>query len=200
MYYEADALYHVYNRGNNGEQLFYEPGHYHHFLRLFRQHVGAHVRLLAYCLMPNHFHLLLLTTAAGTRADASRSSATQPMVRGLAKCLSAFAQGLNHQQRRQGALFQPKTKGKLLDGPFNAAGYPLLCFQYIHQNPVRAGLATTLAEWPYSSYRDYAGLRSGTLCEQALGHELLALPTDQAQFVAESMAMVDPEKVRGRWL
>jgi putative transposase len=61
-------------------------------------------------------------------------------------------------------------------------------------------LADTLAEWPYSSYRDYAGLRRGTLCEQALGRELLALPEGMAAFVAESAAMVDPELVRKRWL
>ena len=166
MHYESDSLYHVYNRGNNGQQLFFEPAHYHHFLRLFRQHVEPLTKVLAYCLMSNHFHFLLLTTEAGTRWDESASSVRQPMVRGLAKLLSSYSQGLNQQFGRQGALFQPKTKGKQLDGPFSEAGYSLLCFQFIHQNPLRAGLAAALADWPYSSYRDYAGLRTGNLCEK----------------------------------
>lgn len=200
MHYEADALYHIYNRGNNGQQLFFEAEHYHHFLRLFRQHVSPHVQVMAYCLMPNHFHFLVLTTRTGTYFDQSASSVKQPMVRGLAKLLSAYSQGLNQQLKRQGALFQPKTKGKQLDGPFREANYPLLCFQYIQQNPLRAGLAATLDGWPYSSYRDYAGLRSGTLCALAEGRTRLALPTEPAQFMAESRAMVDPERVRGRWL
>ena len=200
MHYEADSLYHVYNRGNNGQQLFFKPEHYHYFLRLIRQHIAPQGNLLAYCLMPNHFHLLLQPSAAGILpTPGSASTTTQPLSRGIAKLLSTYGQALNQQLGRQGGVFQPKTKGKLLDGPFGAAGYPLLCFHYIHQNPVRAGLAATLTEWPYSSYRDYAGLRSGTLCEQAVGRELLALPMEAAQFAAESAAMVDPERVRGRW-
>ncbi|UOQ96365.1 transposase [Hymenobacter sp. 5317J-9] len=200
MHYEPDSLYHVYNRGNNGQQLFFEPAHYHHFLRLFRQHVAPTVRVIAYCLMPNHFHFLLLTTPEGTRWDDSASSARQPMVRGLAKLLSAYSQGLNEELGRKGALFQPKTKGKLLDGPFCEVGYPLLCFQYIHQNPLRAGLSADLADWPYSSYRDYAGLRSGTLCDHASGRKLLALPAEPQEFITESTQMVDPARLRGRWL
>ena len=200
MHYESDSLYHVYNRGNNGQQLFFAPAHYHYFLRLFKQHVAPMTSVIAYCLMPNHFHFLLLTTQHGTRWDDSASSARQPMVRGLAKLLSAYSQGLNQELGRQGALFQPKTKGKQLDGPFCEAGYPLVCFQYIHQNPLRAGLAATLSAWPYSSYRDYAGLREGSLCDQAAGRELLALPENMTEFVAESATMVDPERVRKRWL
>jgi putative transposase len=198
MHYESDSLYHVYNRGNNGQQLFFEPAHYHYFLRLFRQHVAPTVKPVAYCLMPNHFHFLLLTTAAGTQWDDSASSARQPMVRGLAKLLSTYSQALNQERGRQGALFQPKTKAKLLDGPFCEAGYPLLCFQYIHQNPLRAGLASSLADWPFSSYRDYAGLRSGTLCDQDVGRELLALPSEPVEFIAESTQMVDPVRLRVR--
>ncbi|OGX84654.1 hypothetical protein [Hymenobacter glacialis] len=200
MHYESDSLYHVYNRGNNGEQLFFEPAHYHHFLRLFRQHMAPFVHVVAYCLMPNHFHFILLTTAEGTAADETTSSVRQPMVRGIAKLLSAYSQGLNQQLGRRGALFQPKTKGKQLDSPFCEAAYPLLCFQYMHQNPVRAGLAGELADWPYSSYRDYANLRKGTLCDLSLGRKVLGLPEAVSDFVVESLGMVDPALVRGRWV
>ena len=200
MHYEPESLYHVHNRGNNGQQLFFELGHYHHFLRLFRQHVEPVAKVIAYCLMPNHFHLLLQTTQEGTRWDDSASSTRQPMVRGLAKLLSSYSQGLNQGLGRQGALFQPKTKGKQLDGPFCEPDYPLRCFHYIHQNPLRAALAGALAEWPYSSYRDYAGLRTGTLCDQYAGRTLLALPETPAEFITESSGMIDPEKVRKIWL
>ena len=105
------------------------------------------------------------------------------MVRGLAKLLSAYGQGVNQQLGRQSAMFQPKTKGKQVDGFFCEATYPQLCFQYIHQNPVRAGLATTLDEWPCSSYQDYAGLRNGSLCNQAAGRIVLDLPMDAGRFI-----------------
>ena len=201
MHYEADALYHVYNRGNNGQQLFFTPEHYQHFLRLVRQHLTPCANVLAYCLMPNHFHFLLHPTAAGTQPTAtSTSTTTQPISRAIGKLLSSYSQGLNQQLGRQGGLFQPKTKGKQLDTPFCEATYAATCLHYIHQNPVRAGLANGLNDWPYSSYRDYAGLRSGTLCDQLLGQLLLGLPSDKAVFVQESVAAIDPERVRGRWL
>ena len=199
MHYEAGSLYHIYNRGNNGQQLFFRPEHYHHFLRLVRQHIAPQANLLAYCLMPNHFHLLLQPTATGTRPTAgSASTTTQPLSRGIARLLSTYGQGLNQELGRQGSVFQPKTKGKLLDGPFCAAGYPAVCFHYLHQNPVRAGLAGSLADWPYSSFRDYAGLRSGALCQRELGYLLLDLPNDLEEFAKESAKMIDPERMRGR--
>ena len=199
MHYEADSLYHIYNRGNNGQQLFFRPEHYYYFLRLVRQHIAPQANLLAYCLMPNHFHLLLQPTAAGTLpTPGSASTTTQPLSRGIGKLLSTYGQGLNQELGRQGGVFQPKTKGKLLDGPFGEAGYPAVCFHYLHQNPVRAGLAGSLGDWPYSSYRDYAGLRSGTLCPRELGISLLDLPTDFKVFAEESEKMIDPARVHGR--
>ena len=198
MHYEADALYHVYNRGNNGQQLFFRPEHYHHFLRLVRQCLAPQANLLTYCLMPNHFHVLLQPTVAGTLpTPGSASTTTQPVSRGIARLLSTYGQGLNQELGRQGSVFQPKTKGKLLDGPFCPATYPSVCFHYLHQNPVRAGLTNALADWPYSSYRDYAGLRSGTLCQRELGHLLLALPTNSEEFARESERTIDPARVHG---
>jgi putative transposase len=199
MHYEAASLYHVYNRGNNGQQLFFRPEHYHHFLRLLRHNLAPHANLLAYCLMPNHFHVLLQTTLAGTLpTPGSASTTTQPLSRGIARLLSTYGQGLNQELGRQGSVFQPKTKGKLLNGPFCEAGYPAVCFHYLHQNPVRAGLANELADWPYSSYRDYAGLRSGTLCQRELGHLLLDLSDNPEEFAHESAKLIDPARVRSR--
>ena len=100
--------------------------------------------------MPNHSHRVLQLTLAGTLPTPnSTSTTTQPLSRGIARLLSTYGQGLNQELGRQGSVFQPKTKGKLLDGPFCEAGYPAVCFHYLHQNPVRAGLADSLADWPY---------------------------------------------------
>ena len=65
---------------------------------------------------------------------------------------------------------------------------------------MRVGLATTLDEWPYFSYQDYAGLRNGSLCNQAAGRVVLDLPTDAGGFIGQSEKMVDPKLVRKRWL
>lgn len=51
--------------------------------------------------------------------------------------------------------------------------YAVCCFRYIHQNPFEANLVDSLEEWEFSSFRDYLGLRKGTLCNQSLANKLL---------------------------
>ncbi len=101
--------------------------------------------------------------------------------------LSGYAKAFNKQEGRSGSLFRQKTKYKdgwinelitvgskrenLLFRPDN--DYARQCFEYIHQNPVKAGLVEKPEDWTYSSAIDYAGLRKGTLCNQNLAKELL---------------------------
>ena len=197
MYFEAHQLYHVYNRGNNRQQVFFTPDNYLFFLKKLRYHLRPHCHILAYCLMPNHFHLLLYTTPTGTQERPTASSLKQPLTQGIAAVLSSYAHALNKLNGNSGAVFQAKTKIKLVSG--TDENYPRACFHYLHQNPVRAQLATTLAAWPYASYRDYAGLRGGTLCDQMLARELLDLPADHASFQSESERAINVDTIQG-WI
>ncbi len=177
MHLHPGRLHHVYNRGNNGEQIFYTPGHYHFFLRKLRTHLLPAGQLLAYCLMPNHFHLLFEPAETEEAAGAARA--------GLGIVLGSYAQALNKERGRTGSLFQKRTKAKLLETS-TTPDYANTCLHYLHQNPYRARLVARLEDWPYSSYRDYAGLRAGTLCPLSYGCLLLDLPTDGPGFAAES--------------
>ncbi|MBW3129637.1 transposase [Hymenobacter profundi] len=197
MRYEAEQLYHVYNRGNNQQQIFFTPGHYVYFLRKIRQYVRPHCEILCYCSMPNHFHLLIYTTAAGCRDQDTSSSTKQPIVQGLALALSTYTQGFNKETGRTGALFQSKTKARRLLDLYEQ--YLRTCFHYIHQNPVRAGLAQRLEGWVYSSYPEYAGLRNGSMCNQQVARELLDIPVEYDVFRREAEQMIDPDRVAG-WL
>ncbi|OGX83953.1 hypothetical protein [Hymenobacter coccineus] len=195
MDYQADALYHIYNRGNNGQQLFHTPAHYHYFLAKLRQHLRPICPILAYCLMPNHFHLLVFPGSVAVVPAIGKGGALRsPLASGLGTVLSSFSQGMNQQFGRTGSWFQRRTKAKLV----GAGEYPATCFHYIHQNPVRAGLVHELAAWPYSSFPDYAGLRQGTMCDQKLGRELLDLPADGKHFLTESAQLIDPDRVHQR--
>lgn len=165
MHFVPQQPYHVYNRGNNREAVFFEPANYLYFLRKLCHHVAPHSELLAYCLMPNHFHLLL--------CPLETTKAVHPLHRGVGTALSSYTQGVNRDRQRTGSLFQAKTKAQPLTAD---EAYLRTCFHYIHQNPVRAGLVGCLEDWPYSSYRDYAGLRNGTLCHQTTAHSLIDLP------------------------
>jgi putative transposase len=142
--------YHLYNRGNNFENIFLAREDYVRFLRLLRRHIvsSAAADILAYCLMPNHYHLLV-----HLRRD-NLSASMQAMT-------VAYAKGLNKKYGRVGRLFQ---------APFQAIhvarqDYLDLLMAYIHRNPVEAGLAVYSEEWEFSSHRDYVGLRAGTLVE-----------------------------------
>ena len=184
MQLHPGRLHHLYNRGNNGEQVFYTPGHYHFFLRKLRLHLLPAGRLLAYCLMPNHFHLLFEPAETDEATNATRA--------GLSIILGSYAQALNRERERTGSLFQKRTKTKLLEASATTA-YATTCFHYLHQNPYRARLATRPEDWPYSSYRDYAGLRAGTLCALEYGRLLLDLPAAGPAFAAESARHIPAE-------
>ena len=97
------------------------------------------------------------------------------MTNGFRKLLSGYARIYNKRYNKTGSLFRQKTKIKYLseinispDSTYSLQDYYFNCFNYIHQNPLSAGLVTRLEDWEYSSFKDYALLRNGTLCNKEL--------------------------------
>jgi putative transposase len=87
--------------------------------------------------------------------------------------LSGYTKSINKQEGRTGALFRPRTKQKECFNEQDKLGYALNCFHYIHQNPVAARLVKNTTDWVYSSAKDYAQIRNGTLCQQDLANQLI---------------------------
>jgi hypothetical protein len=104
--------------------------------------------------MPTHFHFLVKIITE--EIDELRKN--------IGIQLSAYTKAINKAYDRNGSLFQQHTKAKLVD----KRTYLLTLISYIHQNPLRRGLVESLIEWPYSSYRDLAGYRNGTLVDHSL--------------------------------
>ncbi|CAN5758587.1 hypothetical protein BH11BAC3_BH11BAC3_11840 [soil metagenome] len=191
MNINADEIYHIYNQGNNRETIFYSDDDYLEYLKLFRKFVYPYCKVLAYCLMPNHFHFLIYAT---------EDSATIKRLGNIDSCVlsnafrllqSQYAQYINKKKNRTGSLFRQKAKGKSM-----AAGdihYEFTAFQYIHQNPFRAGLVMRLEDWRYSSFADFAGLRNGTLCDKLLAEQLIGFNKDH--FINESYKAIDDELI-----
>lgn len=73
--------------------------------------------------------------------------------------------------------------------------YPLICFHYIHQNPLRAGIVSDLKDWHYSSYHDYANLRHDNLVAKKLGLESMSICSSQT-FIKQTLLSLDPDKVK----
>lgn len=103
--------------------------------------------------------------------------------------LSSYAQAFNKQINRTGSLFRQRTKSKLLDESKN---YPYICFNYVHQNPMVAGLVSKMEDWEFSSFQDYTGMRNGTLCDKTLATQLLDL--DLKTLYDESYQIISEEK------
>lgn len=187
-----NQLYHFYNQGNNKQPIFYNRDNYLFFLRKFRKYVHPYCKVLSYCLMPNHFHFQLYLTKHSL-VEKQVGSITVPAVsEGFRQLLSSYTLAMNREYARSGSLFRQKTKKKLLE---RNGEYPFICFQYIHQNPLTAGLVGKMEEWEFSSFNDYVGIRHGNLCDQNLAYELLDLSRDT--FYQESYSVISPEKVKG---
>lgn len=144
MNFESNKFYHVYNRGNRRIPIFYRNENYLFFLEKIKRHVLGHAKVLAYCLMPNHFHLLIFT---------NQDLKDKTLNHDIGIMLRSFTRAINKQESQVGSLFQQATKAKCLDSDDS---YPLVCFNYIHLNPLRAGLVKNLIDWEYSSYPVYA--------------------------------------------
>lgn len=139
--------YHLYNRGNNRQPVFFERENYLFFLRLVRRYlVKRTVNLNAYCLMPNHYHLLICV---------EKENVSEQM--GLLSL--SYTKAINRQQQRCGGLFQGPFQSILVD----QEAYLLHLSRYIHLNPVKAGLVDRAEDWEFSSYQDYVALRRGKL-------------------------------------
>ena len=183
-------FYHVYNQGNNKQQIFFEPSNYEYFLKKVETLISPHVSILAYCLMPNHFHFLLHTNDASCKTKKVGSLELQALTNGFRSMESSYSQAINKKFGWSGSLFRQRTKAKFIPDDDTA----LICMNYIHQNPLKAGLVTHLEGWAYSSFRDYCGFRRGKLCDEALAEQLL--PIRRETFYDDSYQQVSAEIIR----
>ncbi len=148
MGFAGNNFYHVFNRGINKQKIFFNKENYHYFLKKIEDHIATKCDLLAYCLMPNHFHLLLST-----------GDNTMELSSGLKIALSSYTRGINEQEGRTGSLFQQNTKRKLIRVNDNGA-YLKRVFDYIHVNPVEAKLCDNPEDWDFSSFNEYVDIKA----------------------------------------
>ena len=149
----SNQYYHLYNRSNARECIFRTHENYNYFLKKFRDRFESKLQVISYCLMPTHFHFLIYVN----------SFKSDYLKKQIGIHLSSYTKAFNNKFSRNGSLFQQHTKTKHIDDE----RYLLTLISYIHQNPLRAKLVDHLEDWPFSSYRDLAGLRDGTLVNRS---------------------------------
>lgn len=185
MSFISENIYHLYNRSINKELLFKDENDYLRFLEMTRKHLGLNCNILGWCLMPNHFHFLIYTNDESIQKKKVGGLELQFLQNGIRTLLSSYSKYYNFRYNRKGNLFQQKTKYKevLADG--------VQVLHYIHQNPWKAGLVPKMEEWVFSSFRDFIGIRKGTLCNIDLAIELLGI--QQQSFYTDSYTSVSTE-------
>jgi REP element-mobilizing transposase RayT len=140
-----NAVYHVMARGHERSQIFRSDSDFDRFLHVLADVVRDHGWYVhAYCLMPNHYHLLL-ETPRGRLSE------------GMRGINGRYAQWFNNRHERTGHLFESRFRSILVD----KEAYLLELTRYIVLNPVRAGLCHTPEDWRWSNFRATAGLASG---------------------------------------
>ena len=185
------GIYHIYNRGNNQQTIFFNEDNYIYFLNKCHRYLKPVSEIFAWCLMTNHFHFLIEVTEQSLEPVKSGGIVMPAITNGFRLLQSSYAKGINKQQERTGNLFQQKTKAKLVSGEED---YSLTAFHYIHQNPVVAKLVLAAEDYKYSSFPDYAGLRKGSLCNKEKAG--LVLNFSAIDLKAETLKEIGEDKIK----
>jgi len=173
MEFFKNELYHIYNRGNNQQKIFFKPDNYIYFLKKVRRYLLPYCDILSYSLMPNHFHFLIHSDERTIINKTIRFQPKNVLSEGIRVLLSSYTQAINKQNQTSGSLFQQNTKAQPI--VMGSRNYDITVFHYIHQNPYRANLVLRMEDWEYSSFADYCGKRNGSLCNRELAIKLLGL-------------------------
>ena len=152
---QPSSYYHIYNHANGSENLFRSTENYRFFLEKWSKYIEPIAETYAYCLMPNHFHVLIRVREIDELNEyfASKLSKGSKPLEGLVSLqfshlFNAYTQAYNKLYNRKGSLFRPNFKRKQI----TSDNYLTTIIFYIHHNPLHHGFARHIADWPHSSY------------------------------------------------
>ncbi len=132
------GFYHVFNRGNRKQNIFLSDKDYKRYLEKMKEYRKKHnISILAYCLMPNHIHLLV------------RQNGPEPVSTFIQRLHTAYSMYFNKKYSQVGHIFQDRFKAKIIDRD----EYLMHLSRYIHLNPAK--IVTKLPSYKWSSYPTY---------------------------------------------
>ena len=205
VFFEEDAFYHVYNRAVGGQRLFKSDENFRFFLRKFAYYLYPVVQTYAYCLLGNHFHLLI---RARTTTDIlvwnreqsknpflpetdSDSSAVHEIVnKQFSRFFQSYATAFNKQHSRFGTLFQKPFKRVAV----RSEQYLMQLIFYIHANPQRHEIIGDFRNWTWSSYQSILSDKKSRLQQK----EIIELFGGRKNFVdyhAEHQRSIEMEQL-----
>jgi len=165
---EPGHYYHIYNRGNNRENIFIEERNYLYFMQLYQKYILPVCDTFAYCLLRNHFHILVRvkelqnqTSEVLKTSEVSSKTVTQQ----FSNFFNSYTKSINATYKRSGSLFQNRF-GRI---EVDSDRYFAQLIHYIHFNPQKHGFVEDFRQYPYSSYQAIVSEKPTNLCR----HEVL---------------------------
>jgi putative transposase len=165
--FHPDNFYHIYNHAVGNENLFKKHDNFIFFLNRYNKYISPVAKTFSYCLMPNHFHILIQVRDEKTirllaKNDDDEFDFHKFIMQQLSNFLNSYAKAFNKQHNRRGALFLDFTRRKEIKDEF----YFSRLINYIHQNPVHHGFCKSPTDWDYSSYNTIISVNKNSKLER----------------------------------
>ena len=157
--FEYGYVYHIYTHANGKDLIFREDENYKYFLSKLLKYIIPIAEIYAYCLMPNHFHLLIRFKDSD---QVSNEDEHKYLMRQFSNLLNGYAKAYNKKYNRKGSLFLDFLKRKRVDHE----RYLIKLLHYIHNNPVNHGFVEDINDWKYSSYHSCINLTKESKIER----------------------------------
>lgn len=157
--FEYGYVYHIYTHANGKDLIFREDENYKYFLSKLLKYIIPVAEIYAYCLIPNHFHLLIRFKDSDQVSDAEEH---KYLMRQFSNLLNGYAKAYNKKYNRKGSLFLDFLKRKRVDDE----KYLIKLLHYIHNNPLNHGFVEDINDWKYSSYHSYINLAKESKIER----------------------------------
>lgn len=145
--FESGQYYHVYNRGNNREDIFIEGRNYIYFLEKMKKYLLPAVDIYAYCLLKNHFHIVLRIKDENELPEKIKEKLYLP----FSHLFNSYSKSINKAYNRTGSLFQEHLQRNRIGNE----AYLKQLIIYVHLNPVKHKFTKNFESYSHSSYRSY---------------------------------------------
>jgi REP element-mobilizing transposase RayT len=167
----SDSFFHIYNCGNNKEDIFIEEKNYVYFLSLLSKHIIPVCDILAYCLLKNHFHLLVKT---------KNNISSKVLSQSFSNFFNSYSKSINKSYQRSGSLFKDRFSRIKID----TESYLQDLIVYIHLNPKHHGFTEDFQLYKHSSYKSILSSKPTLL----LRAYVIKLFDDKENFVSVHLA------------
>lgn len=168
--FEIRSTFHIYNRGCNKERIFFEEDNYTFLLNKIEEYsLKFNISVLAYCLMPNHYHLVL------------KQNSEEQICKCVQFIFNGYVKAINKMYKRSGTLFEGKFKSVEI---YDDKSILFVC-RYVHRNPIDDKLAAKIEEWKYSNYPEWIDKRDGKLVDKNFVRKYFPDPELYSKFVLD---------------